>query len=112
MLPKSMFIILIVTMLVTMGCGFTFTIPVTDINTGPTVIEEIEVPVPEGVEIEPESQPCAGRPASVGEPLENVHVIRQREFHVCLLTGHRHYQVTGFFHRRRFVGYVVCASQY
>jgi len=51
MLPKSMFIILIVTMLVTMGCGFTFTIPVTDINTGPTVIEEIEVPVPEGVDI-------------------------------------------------------------
>jgi hypothetical protein len=51
MLPKSMFIILVVTMLVTMGCGFTFTIPVTDVNTGPTVIDEIEVPVPEGAEV-------------------------------------------------------------
>ncbi len=51
MLPKSMFIILVVTMLVTMGCGFTFTIPVTDVKTGPTVIEEIEVPIPEGTEV-------------------------------------------------------------
>lgn len=51
MIPKSMFIILIVTMLVTMGCGFTFTIPVTDVKTGPTVIEEIEVPIPEGAEV-------------------------------------------------------------
>ncbi len=50
MFPKSLFIILIVTMMVTMGCGFTFKIPVTDIETGPTVIEEIEIPIPEGAE--------------------------------------------------------------
>ena len=51
MLPRSMFIILVVTMLVTMGCGFTFTIPVSDVKTGPTVIEEVEVPIPEGAEV-------------------------------------------------------------
>ncbi len=48
---KPVIIIVVVLALVTMACGFTVTIPVSDINTGPTVTDEINIPVPEAAEI-------------------------------------------------------------
>ena len=47
MFSKSLITIIALLALTTMACGFTFTIPVSNVNTGPTVTEDISVPLPE-----------------------------------------------------------------
>lgn len=48
MFSKSVIFIISLMALATMACGFTFSIPVSNINTGPTVTEDISIALPEG----------------------------------------------------------------
>ncbi len=47
MYSKSAFVILITLALVSLACGVTINLPVTEMKTGPTVTEEIRVPLPQ-----------------------------------------------------------------
>lgn len=48
MFSKSVIFIISLMALATMACGFTFSIPVSNVNTGPTVTEDISIALPEG----------------------------------------------------------------
>lgn len=50
MLPKSLYVALIVLVLVTMACGININIPVDEVKTGPTQIEPISIPLQSGSE--------------------------------------------------------------
>jgi hypothetical protein len=50
MVKKQILIALIVLSLVTMACGLRFNLPITDLKSGPTVEENIDIPTPVGTE--------------------------------------------------------------
>ncbi len=50
MFPKTALVCLAVLGLVSLACGFSINLPIRDVKVGPTVVEEVNIPVPDGAE--------------------------------------------------------------